>query len=200
MADGQDADRWEAAYASGRYREHWDSLTPASDLVGFLAAGTLLPAATVVDLGCGAGTNAVFIAGLGFRVIGVDISPSALEIARGRAVAAGVTVDWRRGSVLDLPVDSGSIDLAYDRGCFHGIGAADRDLYADEVHRVLRPGGRLLLHGGRVAGEAAREPVDGEAVDRFFSSDRFQRGPVLPFLSHSDAGEMEANLVLLTRR
>ncbi|NJL26785.1 MAG: class I SAM-dependent methyltransferase [Thermoanaerobaculia bacterium] len=89
-------------------------------------AGGLVPAGgTVLDVGCGAGVEAIFMASLGFEVIGVDRSEAGLEIARERAKTAGVGVEWRLGDALALPVETESIDLALDRGCFHVIARKD---------------------------------------------------------------------------
>jgi SAM-dependent methyltransferase len=108
-------------------------------------------------------------------------------------------VDWREGSVLELPFGEASIHFAQDRGCFHHVPDAERERYASELARVLVPGARFLLSGGRHSGGAAGEAVDAASIDRVFASE-FTRGAVVPYVAHSDAGTMDANLVLLERR
>jgi len=99
----------------------------------------------VIDLGCGAGTNALFLARAGFRVSGVDIAPGAIDAAQRRARRAGLAVDFRVGDVLRLPYGAGTFAGATDVGCFHTVPAPLRPAYAAEVARILRPGGVFLL-------------------------------------------------------
>lgn len=190
---------WDEQYRSGAYRSRWDYTRPPAELVGALVCLDLPEGAAVLDVGCGAGAEAVFLAGQGFRAIGVDISPEALSIARERAAEAGVDVDWRLGTAVSLPVADGEVDLASDRGCFHHVGRDERQRFADEIYRVLRPGGSLLLRGSR---HDARNHtrVDAGEVDAYFDRDRFSRGPLLPVVLHSDAKTLEANMVLLSKR
>ncbi|MGM0867411.1 MAG: class I SAM-dependent methyltransferase [Bacillota bacterium] len=74
-----------------------------------------------LDVGCGAGQEAVFLAQHGLNMIGVDLSAEALRIAAEQAKEAGVQVDWLHGNVLDLPVEEQSVDFVNDRGCFHSF-------------------------------------------------------------------------------
>ncbi len=194
------ANGWDHLYESGAYLEHWDYANPSQELVAFVATVAPPAGAVALDIGCGAGREAIFLARCGFRAIGVDASERALAIARERAEEAGVSVEWRRGDVLALPLDDASVDIASDRGCFHHIAPEHRDRYAAEVARVLRPGARLLIRGAREPFEEAFVPVTEEAIDRHFDRARFARGPVLPVTLISDAGTLEANLVVLTRR
>ncbi len=108
-------------------------------------------------------------------------------------------VDWRHDSVLELPFEDRSIHFAVDHGCFHHIDQDNRERYASELARVLVPGARFLLSGGRHSGGAATYAVDQPAIDAAFAP-RFTRGVIVPYVAHSDAGTMEANLVLLERR
>jgi len=200
---------WDLSYRDGSYLEHWEApevpeelVAVAAELAAELAAAGRPPgSATALDVGCGAGLEAVHLAGAGFRVIAVDSSRPALELARERAEAAGVALDLRPGSALDLPVATAAIDLALDRGCLHGIDREDRPAYAAEIARVLRPGGRLLLRGAReddeeqgVLGLAAPE------LDRLFPAPLFTRGPVIPVHLEARAGSLPGNLVTLTKR
>ncbi|MFC4076332.1 class I SAM-dependent methyltransferase [Salinithrix halophila] len=193
---------WDEVYMTGDFRNRWDYAYPSSELVTFVAAGNLSSGAAVLDVGCGAGREAVFLAGQGFRVIGVDLSDEALHIARQRAEEAGVNVDWRQGNVLELPVADASVDFVNDRGCFHLIPEEERGRYATELARVLKPGGHVLLRGCREQPEDKTFVlVTPEAVDRYFG-EIFDRGPVVPIQLISDAlGEgLDANLVVLRKK
>ena len=121
----------------------WDRDGPVPALVA--VAGDL-PPARALDLGCGTGAQAVYLAAEGWDVVAVDAVPRALSAARRRASAAGVTVDFRRGDVAELEaLGIGDVGLAFDRGCFHGLPDAARDGYARGVTAVTRPGALLLL-------------------------------------------------------
>lgn len=197
---GGDTDVWDRAYESGEYLAHWDYRHPSPELIAMVAARLVPAEGVALDIGCGAGREAIFLAQCGFRVIGVDISPKALAIARDRATAAGLEVDFRHGGVLQLPVEDQSIDFANDRGCFHHIAEDERTRYAEEVARVLKQGARLLLRGARGEGGEGFVAVTQETVDRHFSKAQFSHGPVLPILLVSDGGCLEAHVVVLQRR
>lgn len=152
---------WNDHHSHAAEPHHGTSTSPP-ELAGFLAGLADAPR-TAVDLGCGTGADAVFLARLGVDVTGVDSSETALDRARERATADGVTVRWLHGDVLQLPLDDASMDLALDRGCLHHVPAADQGRYATEVARVLRPGGTLLVremnHAGHHAHAVSEESI-----------------------------------------
>jgi SAM-dependent methyltransferase len=191
---------WDRAYADGDHLEHWQAPGVPAELAAAVADGLVPAGAPVADLGCGSGAEAVWLARQGYAVIGVDGSREALVLARRRAAEAGVEVDWRWASVLDLPLPDAGLGFAFDRGCFHGIEPEDRPLYAAEVARVLAPGGRLLLTGAAEEDEeAALWAVDAAEVDRWFAA-CFVCGEPRPVVLAAPAGDLAANAVLLTRR
>ncbi|MDA0352515.1 MAG: class I SAM-dependent methyltransferase [Chloroflexi bacterium] len=195
----QDAAFWDERYASAAAREHGEPLAASPDLAAIVAAGHIPTGGVTLDLGCGAGTDAIFLASLGFRSIGLDLSSEAIKVARTRAADAGVMVDWREGSVLELPFSDASVHFAQDRGCFHHVPDAERERYADELTRVLVPGARFLLCGGRHSGGHEGEAADTASMDRVFASE-FTRGAVVPYVMQSHGGSMDAYLVLFERR
>jgi 2-polyprenyl-3-methyl-5-hydroxy-6-metoxy-1,4-benzoquinol methylase len=112
---------WDLAYRRGDHLEHWESPEVPSELVEAVASGLVLRGQTALDIGCGAGAEAVFLAKQGITVIGVDSSRVGIELARLRAEEENVIVDWREGDAARLPVRDNAIDFALDRGCFHVI-------------------------------------------------------------------------------
>ncbi len=199
---------WDLAYADGAYLEHWESPHPPQELVAMVAAEVVPARATVLDVGCGAGGEAIFLAGLGFRAVGIDTSAKALEIARARAVEVGVEVDFRLADATDLPLADGSIDFAHDRGCFHVIDRDRRRAYARELHRVLQPGAPLLLRGAAADDEEEGVvAVDQAEIDRVFvqpgspqaGGGGFSRGPIVPLAMVAESGILACNLVVLRR-
>ena len=191
---------WESAYENGEFR-HWESGYASPELIALVAAEVLPKHTRVLDMGCGGGIDAVFMARCGFKVKGVDISAAALRIAEKRAEQAHVKVDWRRGNVLELPIDDGSVDFVTDRGLFHLIEDPDRPKYASELFRVLNNGGRAMIRGASAQSAPDRfNPITEEAIDKYFSASRFKRGPVLPIALFSVEGALDAKIVLLQKQ
>jgi len=127
-------------YVDGVY-QWWHLSVPSPELIEARADGWLGEAGTAVDIGCGLGTEIAYLAAMGWKAVGVDLSEAAL----GRARQAHGGVFFVRADVLALPFPAGVFDVALDRGCFHYLSPARWPDYAAEARRVLRPGGRMLL-------------------------------------------------------
>jgi SAM-dependent methyltransferase len=142
----QDRDKWNARYRDGAYAErHQPSALLAEWVPRVLDAlpegGPRRPRA--LDLACGAGRNAVWLAEQGFAVDAVDVAVAGLERARARAAERGVTVRWYCHDLdAGLPPDCGSQDPdGYD--LIVAMRFLDRALFASLPAR-LRPGGWLI--------------------------------------------------------
>ena len=109
--------------------------------------GRASPGDTVIDLGSGAGMDSLIAASLVGRtgkVIGVDMTPAMIHKAQRNADALGISnVEFRRGMLEQLPIDDNSIDVAITNGVLNLC--PDKPAVLLEVHRVLRPGGRLQM-------------------------------------------------------
>jgi len=121
--------------------------------------------ATVVDIGCGSGTDLLLAAnavGPQGRAIGIDMTDAMLRKAQAGVAEAGLTnVDLRRGDTLDLPIESASADFVLSNGVLNL--APDKRRAFSEVLRVLRPGGRFLYADIVVASElpeSVRRDID----------------------------------------
>ena len=132
------------AYRSGTPR--WDSTEPRPEVTE-LARGR--PPGRALDLGCGTGSDVIYLASLGWDAVGVDFAPRAIAIARSRAATAGSAATFTEGDVTRLHEAgvSGGFDLVIDVGCYHGIPARSRDAYHAEVAAVTKPGGDVYLAG-----------------------------------------------------
>jgi SAM-dependent methyltransferase len=117
---------------------------PDENLVAWFDEG-MLTAGRVLELGCGPGRNAIYLASLGCRVDAVDFSAQAIEWARERAKRAGAPVDFQCRPIFHATFTEGSYDLVYDSGCFHHLPPHRRKDYAELVHRALKPGGSYGL-------------------------------------------------------
>ncbi|ROO84319.1 methyltransferase family protein [Actinocorallia herbida] len=119
-----------------------------------------LPSGRALDLGCGEGADAVWLAGRGWKVTATDISEVALERAAGHAADAGVTVDFQRHD-LDTSFPEGEFDLVTAM-FFHSFAALDREPVLRRAAAALAPGGRLLIvsHAGFPAWHEGDEHED----------------------------------------
>jgi SAM-dependent methyltransferase len=151
-------------YADGTYR-WWHLSQPSPELLSALGDGWLAGPGRALDIGCGLGTEAGYLALLGWQVSGIDLS----AVALGRAADVWPAASFLRADVRVLPFLARSFDIALDRGCFHYLPASDRPRYAAEVQRVLRPGGKLLLRASlRAAG--VRNDIDQSVICDTFAA------------------------------
>ncbi len=148
-------ERWDSAYRGGR-KPGWDTGRPASDLVKAVEEGKLRKG-RVVELGCGTGTNAVYLAQKGFDVTAIDIAPSAIALAEEKARKAGVKVRFLVADVL-APPRLEPFDLIFDRGCYHGVRGSNAAGYVETVRRLSRPGTLLLILAGNANEERSGGP------------------------------------------
>ncbi len=138
------ADWWNEVYRKPREEIPWDIDVPSEQLVGLIEKGEI-KSCPALDICCGTGTEAIYLAENGFEVSAIDISGEAIKIAEEKAREAKVKVDFRVGSVLELPFQNNSFGFVNDRGCFHVFAPEYRKWFADEIHRVMERGGIYLL-------------------------------------------------------
>ncbi|MGB8219865.1 MAG: class I SAM-dependent methyltransferase [Methanoregula sp.] len=118
----------------------WNSETPPEALVNLVKNGIVRPCKTI-DLGCGAGNYAIYLTGLGFEVIGVDSSPTAIKMAEEQAKIRGVRCRFVVADLLgDLHEVTDTFDFAYDWEFLHHIFPEDRETYIRNVHKITNPG------------------------------------------------------------
>jgi SAM-dependent methyltransferase len=135
---------WDEAYQHNRVP--WDIGRPQPAILHIADAGELVE--PVLDNGCGSGEHALLAATMGLEVTGVDISPLAIERARGKARQRGLSANFLVGDVLALDQVE-RLKLRFrtviDAGCFHTFPNADRPIYASSLASVVEPGGVLHL-------------------------------------------------------
>ena len=133
-----------------RYLEHdlpWDSGIRSRELARVLDEGLVRPC-RAVELGCGTGTNAVFLAQRGFDVTALDLAPRALEMARARAASAGVQVHFQEADLANLALEPEPFDFMFDRGCYHCVRRVALRGFLRTLERLSRPGTRYLVLAG----------------------------------------------------
>jgi SAM-dependent methyltransferase len=122
----------------------WNAETPPEALAELIESGKVQPC-KAVDLGCGTGNYAIYLASRGFDVTGIDVSPAAIEIARRKAEQKGVRCNFLVADVLgELAPLVQPVDFAYDWELLHHIFPHSRKKYVQNVHRLLRPGGKYF--------------------------------------------------------
>ena len=137
---------WKATYDRARYEElPWFSKDPTPWVVRAVREGWIPPGAKVLDVGCGAGTNVLWLASQGFQSYGVDIAPGAVTATKRRADRAGLRVIVKEGEATALPFGDAEFAAVLDSGCFHTLPLKLRTPYVRELSRVVQPGGDVLL-------------------------------------------------------
>jgi len=133
-------DLFEEAYHG---RPPWDIGRPQEPFVALEEAGEI--AGDVLDVGCGTGENALYLAGRGHAVWGVDAAPTAIERAREKAKERGIAATFLVHDALSLPELGRTFDTVVDSGLFHALSDPDRSRYARSLAGVLKSGGRYFM-------------------------------------------------------
>ena len=125
----------------------WDQATIPPDLLRLVAGPAALPPGTALDIGCGTGRQAAFLAEHGWEVTGFDVSPRAVDQARARSGAVRWHVAGLGEASLERVVEplAGRVTLILDVGCLHGLDAAGRQAWGATVAGVAAPDACLLL-------------------------------------------------------
>jgi SAM-dependent methyltransferase len=127
----------------------WDSGIPPPELVEVVEGPQRLEPGRALDLGCGTGTNCIYLAQHGWDVTGVDVVGRALNAARRKAAGSAVKPRFMKGDVTRLDdLNLGAAhELILDLGCFHSLPEERRDAYVAGVTAAAAPGATMLLFG-----------------------------------------------------
>jgi SAM-dependent methyltransferase len=121
----------------------WDTKAPKENVIAWHTGGWVH--GDVLDIGCGLGDNAIYLAKNGHNVTGLDISPTALITAERRAGDAGVDVRFAVTDSTKLDGYTDAFDTIVDSGMFHCLDDDGKRSYAAAAHRATRPGATLLI-------------------------------------------------------
>jgi cyclopropane fatty-acyl-phospholipid synthase-like methyltransferase len=150
----------------------WDTGITPPEMVEAIAGPEALTPGRALDLGCGTGTNSLFLARHGWHVVGVDLAGRAVRKAKRKASKAGLSVDFYTADVTKLDFLDPFFDLALDIGCFHALNDEGWGRYRDQLQRLLRPEARFMLYAfGPRQGRFMQMGITPDQVLQLFQSD-----------------------------
>lgn len=144
---------WDREYKDPKFVTKKDE--PQKDTLRFLKFlkkkyGYDVDSRIILDLGCGTGRNANYLASTGNSVIGIEVSTVALNLAKERARELNLSVDYRLGDIgEEYNIKDSSVDIVLDVTSSNSLNEKGREVYLKEVHRVLKgPNSQDLNRGG----------------------------------------------------
>jgi len=190
--------RWDSAYHNDK-RPGWDTGRTATELKKLIDEKREDPDRTpfgdkALVIGCGTGTNAIYLAKEGFVTTGLDLAPTALSRAAEKAKKADVEVNWTLADAT-APPEMGTFDFIFDRGCYHGVRRSNAKGYVESVKQLTHPGSRILILAGNANEEKHYGPprvkeediradfekdfeIESLSETRFDSSNTTAKGPL----------------------
>jgi 2-polyprenyl-3-methyl-5-hydroxy-6-metoxy-1,4-benzoquinol methylase len=114
-------------------------------LVELIESGRIKPC-KVLDVGCGEGLYAIYLASKGFKVTGIDISKNAIRSAQKNAKKRGVNVNFMVMDIADLSKLKGKFDFVFEWALMHHIMPPQRQKYVEDISKLLRKGGKYLSY------------------------------------------------------
>ena len=190
---------WDKAYLTGEYKKHWHYSHPSQELATLLASGVVRKG-EALDIGCGTGTETVFLAKAGFKAYGLDISNEAIRLARRTARERGLRVVFQVGTALDMPYSKSKFTLLNDRGCLHNLPVNDWRGYVAEVARVAKTGAHFLLRGAddRESEEEFTRLTE-KRLSKYFDG-KWELGSPMHYVMVSDSGTLNSLVTVMKRK
>jgi AcrR family transcriptional regulator len=136
---------WDEAYKGV---PPWDLDHPQPAFQALIKANEIKPG-LALDIGCGRSENAIMLALNGYDVTGIGLAEAAISSAKAKTIERHVKVNFVVGNVLqmDLLFMEAEFDIVIDPGLFHAMTYEDRPVFARQIHRVLKPGGKYFMLG-----------------------------------------------------
>jgi SAM-dependent methyltransferase len=148
----------------------WDIGRPQPAFLHLAESGLLR--GRVLDVGCGTGEHALMAARLGLAATGIDLSPTAIDLAKGKATARNLAVRFLVWDALELPALGEQYDTVLDSGLFHLFDDADRPRFVESLRAVVAPEGRyyLLCFSDRQPGTLGPRRVSQDEIRTSFAA------------------------------
>jgi cyclopropane fatty-acyl-phospholipid synthase-like methyltransferase len=155
MSPRHTSSEWNQRYLDGNLP--WDSGKVDPHLTAIIEQLALPDQSAVLEIGCGTGTNALWLAQRGYRVTAIDVAEKAIAMTRDKVKAyGGPDVTFDTADILDGL--TGNYDFAFDRGCFHSVTDDERPIFAANLAAALKPGAWWLS----LCGSADEQRAKGE--------------------------------------
>ncbi len=140
---------WEREYRNPQLlTKKAEPQTDVKNFIKFLRKqqGIVVEGLSVLDLGSGTGRNSNYLGRLGNTVEGIELSPTAVNLARERALGKDIKVNFQVGSFgAALPFENNSFDVVLDIMSSNSLNESERKIYLTEVHRVLKDSGCMFV-------------------------------------------------------
>lgn len=189
---------FESAYRSGE--PPWDIGRPQPAIVRLADQGSI--SGEVIDVGCGTGENALYLASRGLEVLGVDAASTAIERAQAKSTERGISATFLVGDALELTGLGRTFDVAIDCGLFHTFADPDRTQFERSLQATLRAGARyfLLCFSEHQPGDSGpRRVTQGEIRETFATNWTVDSIVEERFAARLPGGGAQAWLASLTR-
>ena len=150
----------------------WDIGHPQSVFEDLIKDGEIKPG-RALDIGCGRGDNATMLAINGCDVTGIDLVEDAINDAKAKAIRHHVKVNFVVGNVLQMDrlFIEAEFDTIIDSGLFHVMTDEERPLFARQIYRVLKPGGKyfMLCFSDKEPGDYGPRRISKAEIERTFT-------------------------------
>ncbi len=166
---------WDRMYRQGT--PPWDAGVPHAELLRVLNEYSFPKVGTVLELGCGTGSDAICFAKRRFEVTAIDCSPIALERARLRAENHNALLRFVLEDIFDFVRTIGQFDVVYDAGFYHYIRLTKLEAFLDLLWRVTKPGSWYFCLAASTG-----ERVEGGPPQVSEDEIRFELGRLLEFV------------------
>jgi SAM-dependent methyltransferase len=137
---------WEAKWSQPGYAPPWLGRGVSDEIVAAVESRWFAPGSYALDIGCGEGAVAGWLAEHGFPTVGLDIAPSAIARARKHCAGGAGTPEFLALDICEAPPPDRQYAVIVDRGCLHQIFPVDWPSYLENVVKVAAPGARMLLY------------------------------------------------------
>jgi cyclopropane fatty-acyl-phospholipid synthase-like methyltransferase len=165
------AKEWDRIYKENKLEDiPWHNPKPDKNIIKELKKGTIQKG-FVLDMCSGEGTNSRYLASRGFEVMGVDISRTAVELAKEKCKKRNLSCEYTAGDVLAIKTNK-KFEFIFDRGCFHHITKEDKPRYVKKVHNLLNNKGKLYIQCFSDKNKEFQKSLTKEDIKNYFS-DKF---------------------------
>lgn len=150
--------------------KQWTAGTAGPELVKLVYNQQIKPGEKVLEVGCGLGTESVFLAVRGMNVTAMDLSEDAINTGKNIAEQYGVDINWIIGDLLEDELSEANFDVITDQGCFHHMKGDELVKYEERISKYLKPGGLFILRSFSDAmpkGEQPRRVTSDEMITTF---------------------------------